>query len=101
MRIEPFVMILSLAINKPCATAEAGERRQLARAIVRPALRWTVAACGGILFARRPDMVLNPQFWAEDGPVFFAQARIHGIAALVEPYAGYFHTVLRLVAWIA
>lgn len=66
----------------------------------RPPLGWTLAACAVILAARRPDLVHSPQFWAEDGTVFFLQAHTLGVAALLEPYAGYLHTVLRLVAWL-
>lgn len=45
-------------------------------------------------------MVLNPQFWAEDGRVFFRQAHEHGIAALFVPSGGYLHFVLRMIAWL-
>ncbi len=54
-----------------------------------------------ILAWRRFDQVHNPQFWAEDGSLFFLQAKTSGTAALFTPAAGYFHTVLRLVAWLA
>jgi len=46
---------------------------------------------------RRPDFVLNAQFWAEDGPVWFAQAHaLGGLGALPLPYAGYYHLFPRL-----
>ncbi len=52
--------------------------------------------------ARRPDAVTNPQFWAEDGAVFFTQARqLGGFHALFVSYAGYLQTASRLVAWFA
>lgn len=66
----------------------------------RPPLGWTLAACSLILAARRPDLVRSPQFWAEDGTIFFLQAHTQGAGALLEPYAGYLHMVLRLVAWL-
>lgn len=53
------------------------------------------------LFLRRPEMFLRPQFWAEDGAVFFVQADTLGLCALAEPHAGYHHLLLRLVAGVA
>jgi hypothetical protein len=50
------------------------------------------------LFARRPETFLNPQFWAEDGPIFFVQADQLGARALALPWAGYHHFLLRLIA---
>jgi hypothetical protein len=57
-------------------------------------------ACAAILFARKPDMFLNPQFWAEDG-WFYWWGRLYGLGTLTTPYAGYLHTVPRLVAKLA
>jgi len=54
-----------------------------------------------ILSARKPDSFLNPQLWAEDGSVFFAQQVEHGARAHLQPYAGYFNEVPRIVASIA
>jgi hypothetical protein len=54
-----------------------------------------------ILFIRKPDAFLNPQFWAEDGSIFFTQQVLLGIRAHDEPYAGYFNEVPRLVASLA
>lgn len=51
---------------------------------------------------RRPDVVLNPQFWAEDGRIWFANA--HNLGAwhsLFLPQNGYLQTVSRLVAAVA
>src|SRR5213080_3917895 len=36
-----------------------------------------------VLFARRPETFLNPQLWAEDGPIFFVQSAYVGISLLV------------------
>jgi len=51
------------------------------------------------IFARRIDSVANPQFWAEDGYTFFADAynlgRLHSV---FMPYAGYFTLFDRLVS---
>jgi hypothetical protein len=50
--------------------------------------------------SRRPDQWFAPQFWAEDGVIFFSGAVTQGGAALGQPYAGYLHLVPRLVAGI-
>ncbi|MCW0435425.1 hypothetical protein [Xanthomonas sacchari] len=39
--------------------------------------------------------------WAEDGHVFLKGAIEHGLASLMEPYAGYLHVYARAVALIA
>lgn len=54
-----------------------------------------------ILFLRKPDTFYNPQFWAEDGTVFFLQAHNLGTASIFQPYAGYFHLFPKLVALVA
>ena len=54
-----------------------------------------------VLHARKPDAFENPQFWAEDGTVFFQQSYDLGLEAFFESYAGYFHTVPRMVAGLA
>jgi hypothetical protein len=51
-----------------------------------------------ILVARKPDAFLNPQFWAEDGSIFFTQQVQLGARAHLQPYAGYFNEVPRIVA---
>src|SRR5438874_4257089 len=56
------------------------------------------AALTLILFSRRPEMVLHPEFWAEDGWIFFVQADTQGADALVTPYGGYHHLLLRILA---
>lgn len=51
------------------------------------------------LFTRLPDVILNPQFFAEDGSVFYQQAHESGfLRTLLFPYAGYLHTLPRLIA---
>jgi len=68
------------------------------------ALSWVaVAACllAVVLFLRKPDSLLNPQFWAEDG-TFFLEAYDHGLWwTITRPIAGYLNTVPRLVAGLA
>ena len=54
-----------------------------------------------ILAVRRTDAFVNPQFWAEDGVIFFLQQYENGWTAVVKPYAGYLHLIPRLVALFA
>jgi hypothetical protein len=55
-----------------------------------------------IVISHRPDAVLHPQFWGEDGATFYADAHNLGAwSVLFHPYAGYLHIVPRLVAAIA
>jgi hypothetical protein len=52
------------------------------------------------IISRRPDALANPQFFAEDGRIFYQQAyTLGGWHALWTPYAGYLLLVPRLVAW--
>jgi hypothetical protein len=55
-----------------------------------------------ILVSRRPDSVLQPQFWAEDGWLFYSQAHNAGLLhPLFWPYGGYLQFLPRLVAALA
>lgn len=63
-----------------------------------PASLFVVTA---VLYWRRPDAFLEPQFWAEDGAIFFRQAYLEGARAIGLTYSGYYHLVPRLVAWFA
>lgn len=55
-----------------------------------------------IITARRPSALLNPQFWAEDGKVWYADAYNHGILfSLTTPENGYFQTISRLAAIVS
>ena len=47
---------------------------------------------------RRPDAVTYPQFWAEDGSNWFADAYNMGASSLLRSYEGYLVTLPRLVA---
>jgi hypothetical protein len=55
----------------------------------------------GIVFLREPEALLEAQLWAEDGRVFLWGALSAGPASLFEPFAGYFHTIPRIVALVA
>jgi hypothetical protein len=61
----------------------------------------TTAACALVLYARMPDAFSHPQFWAEDGTVFFLGAHSRGPSALFDAYAGYLHLIPRATAWFA
>ncbi|NET62611.1 MAG: hypothetical protein F6K47_42925 [Symploca sp. SIO2E6] len=50
-----------------------------------------------IVVSRRPDVVFNAQFYAEDGRVWYADAyNLGAIPSLFLPYAGYLTTIQRL-----
>jgi len=52
-----------------------------------------------LIVSRRPSSLTNPQFWAEDGRNWYADAFNHGILySLTTPEAGYFQTFSRLTA---
>jgi hypothetical protein len=66
-----------------------------------PAHRWTLLAVAALLVARRIHAILHPQFYAEDGCVFWLEQYLHGWRALGIPYAGYLHLAPRVIAGIA
>jgi hypothetical protein len=53
-----------------------------------------------IIVARRPDIVTNPQFWAEDGYIFFSENLILGFpTALAKMYRNFPYLAHRLIAF--
>jgi hypothetical protein len=54
-----------------------------------------------LINARCPDALFRPQFFGEDGSVFYAQQFGHKWPLLFSPYAGYLHFAPRLIAWLA
>jgi len=55
-----------------------------------------------LLFARAPDALRAPQFWAEDAVIFWVQQYEHGLlGSLLRPLAGYLHVMPRLIAALA
>jgi len=60
----------------------------------------TIAAALLLIF-RRPESILNPQFWAEDATVFFAGAHQYGLASVWQTHAGYFVLLPRIIAFLA
>lgn len=58
-----------------------------------------VLVCGAILALRRPDALFNAQFWAEDGTVYFVEAR-EGLSSILKPHSfGQIFVLQRLIAW--
>lgn len=67
----------------------------------RTAILYSIFAAAAFLItiSHRPDSILNPQFWAEDGKMWYQQAYNNGvIASIFTTEAGYFQTISRLVA---
>src|SRR5262252_1248728 len=54
-----------------------------------------------ILYSRRPDVLANAQFYAEDGERWYRGAYEFGWRCLLIPDVGYLQTVSRLVALFA
>ena len=85
----------------PAATRRTGTGIPAPRGrLADPPVLAVLAACAVILACRRAGAVTHPQFWAEDA-YFFAQAYTIGWSALLVPFAGYLHTIPRLVGEVA
>ena len=72
-----------------------------ARFVARPSVvRLLITLLAVALIAlRKSDSLLNPQFWAEDGGLFFIEAeRYGGWHQLFRSYEGYLHFLPRLIA---
>lgn len=54
-----------------------------------------------LLFLRNTGAFLTPQFFVEDGSIFFQQSFDYEWKSLLLPYAGYLHTLPRLTALVA
>jgi hypothetical protein len=54
-------------------------------------------SCAAVAWFRIPALARDT-FWAEDGRTFVSSAALGGPGVLFTPYAGYLHTVPRLVA---
>ena len=58
-------------------------------------------ACAAVLVYRLKERLVLPQFWAEDGSIFYIASytdRLHGWGILFRPYAGYLHFLPRVVS---
>jgi hypothetical protein len=53
-----------------------------------------------VLYFRRKDAFLNPQFWGEDF-FFLLDAEKMGMSAFTVPAGGYLHLLPRIIAWCA
>ena len=53
---------------------------------------------GIVLFVRCPATLLHPEFWAEDGVIWYADAYSAGWHSLFFPQNGYLQTISRLLA---
>ena len=58
----------------------------------------SVSICVAILYVRHPYAFTNPQFYAEDGRYFFADAYNNGWRSLFYRTNGYFHIFPRMIA---
>jgi hypothetical protein len=54
-----------------------------------------------IVVSRRPDAILVPQFWAEDGYLFYAQAHHLGWKSLLIYEVGYLQSLAKLTALLS
>ena len=50
-----------------------------------------------IMFIRNISSITNAQLWAEDANVFLQGCLDYGVKSLFMPYAGYLHTIPRLI----
>jgi hypothetical protein len=57
--------------------------------------------CIGVLLGRGWLRLARARMWAEDGGLFFRDAITLGPAAILKPYAGYYHLIPRLIALAA
>ena len=53
------------------------------------------------MYLRNINILVNPQIWAEDGNVFFQQYYSYGLKSIFMPYAGYLHTIPRVIIVIS
>jgi hypothetical protein len=51
-----------------------------------------------VLVSRRPDVILNAQFYAEDGAFWYVDAYRFGLHCLLMPAGGYLNTLSHLIA---
>lgn len=57
--------------------------------------------CLLVLFVRWPEILLDAQFWGEDGWNWWPEARALGWRSLILPHTGYFQTDDRVIALLA
>src|SRR6185503_5105132 len=55
-----------------------------------------------LAITRRPDLFFNPEFWAEDGAVWYTAAYHNGFwSTVLQPYPEYLAVPQRVVAYIS
>lgn len=92
----------ALAVSPLLPTDTSARRLSGLRAfLTRPPLWITVLVCAAILVARRPAQLRNPQLWAEEGTIWYAEAHTMGARALLRSFGGYLNTTQRVVAALA
>lgn len=67
----------------------------------RAVTRIAILLCCVITFIRWPELLLNAQFWGEDGWNWWPEARTIGLPSLWLPHTGYLQTIDRIVAIIS
>ena len=83
-------------------TTGALQRQPGAAGLSWPWLCLTVLVAAALVVLRKPDVLNNPQFYAEDGAVWYADAYNLGwLRALTIPDGGYLNSLQRLVAAIS
>jgi hypothetical protein len=83
---------------------EAHDAMRIESEVRTPASLWTshppaaavLALCAVILSLRRTGALSNPQLWGEDSYIF-RDAYLYGWHAFTIPFAGYLHTILRVI----
>lgn len=82
----------------PSARTRLGEFRDVLTSNVSFSVAVIAVVCAAAAWLRIPAVARNT-FWAEDGRNFIQDAVNHGaLASLGIPYAGYLHTIPRLIA---
>lgn len=107
--MQPHVAIelSSPPVRSPPADASPRAAASAHAAAVAPTLRTAGRWAGltllfaAIVISRRPDALLHPQFYAEDGQAWYADAHnLPALHALFLPIAGYYQFFQRVVAFV-
>ena len=86
-----------MVVSRPAPDRSPTARAGLARLLAEPPRLGVLAVAAALLGVRRAQAWSHPQFWAEDA-YFYERARTLGWRALTLPYAGYLHTIPRIIA---
>jgi hypothetical protein len=86
-------MIVGASVTVP-------SRPSASRSNLFPFLGFLLAAA--VIFARRPDVLIHPEMFAEDARIYYQDVYNLGLKrTLILPQAGYFQTFSVLTAWVA